>query len=296
MLWAVFSASLLLTSCASDEVIETQIEKGLTPISVDVYTQGLTRSFDAADATSLKTTGFSLRISTASETIFDGDVSYVGDKYQLGDGTKEYYWPISEDTDVTFTAISKKGQQGVTAFAPTNEDILVATTTVKQSAASNGTISLSFTHLLSAATLNIVLNNTTPSIALTANVSTLTLVRDKSTYDFTTNQWNNANTTQAFDDAAPTTLTTTATTLIDEKLLVPGKYTLTVNYTVINGRDESKPLEKKGSFELTAGTRQIINVSLPVQATAMGVDVTSTTVKDWTTAGTTTDVTLNPAP
>lgn len=292
VLFAAISASMLLASCASDEVIETQAVKGRTPISVDVYTQDLTRAFTPADAASLQTSGFSLRISTATETIFDGDVTYVGGKYQLGDGNTQYYWPLSEDTQVTFSAISKTGLKGSTAFTPT-EDILVATTTTLQSAASNGAISLPFSHLMSAATLNIVLNNTSANINLRANVTALTLTRNNSTYNFTTNAWNTAaNTPQTV--GAIETITTTSATLINDELLVPGTYNLSVTYTVENtdNSDVSAPLTKAGTFTLTAGSRQNIKVSLPVQATAMGVNISTDNVTGWPETGKDSDVTL----
>lgn len=297
-LYTALTAALVLSSCASDEMVETAPSR--TPISINVYTQGLTR-FEATTAATIETIYLSVKNGTT--TYFEGEIEVATGQIELKDNDgNTIFWPLDGGL-LTFTAIANN------TFSATGDitwdgstDMIVAQVTSNKT--TDGSVTLPFSHALAAATYQA--QATELSINGTkARLNSITLTpANNTTYNCFTDTWETVDpslytfdfetaVTEANDEAA-TTLYMSEADDDPEYLFQPGRYSVEVKYSIVNGQTVGDEITKTGAVTLEAGSRYNILFNLPLTLTPMTIQIGE--VEGWPTGGTsvTPDLTTQP--
>ncbi len=280
-------SALLLAACA--DVSELSTEQKLVPISIDVYTQGYVRAYDATTATTLQN-GFKLRITTgtgASAIDKTVDVTYDGTTCTLGE---DIFWPVDGSQTVNFTAYyGATATDGVLSIDG-SKDVIVATASTTLNANTSGTVALSFSHILSDVSVNVLSDNGAFTVAITD--FSLSAPTNLDNYNLADGTWSSSNSVPASLFAKTSgNVTATASEIGSKVLVAPQEYTINASYTVTDGTATPKPFSRTAKVKIDPGTVNVINVTLPTSATSMGVSVSSVTA--WPTTSTPTNVTVN---
>lgn len=300
-LYTALTAALVLSSCASDEIVETAPNR--TPISITTYAQGVTR-FNAVTAAP---TEFHLYIAVGDEVLFDDQVTLNGTDMELKDNNGDpIYWPVDETQDVTFAATTEDGIEVNSFSVDGTTDVLATNVTMKKTESANGTVTLEFAHILSGVAFSAIAVDDLRK-GLTASISSVTMTPAVSnTYNYVTGTWSttdpspidfgySGNNKLAVGTTTAVALTHdyTATDNVQADLYLPGLYNIEVKYSVVDANGNSGTnLTKKGKVTLEAGSLNNVRLQLPVTLTAMSLSVDNT-VTAWGTMPTTpTDVSL----
>lgn len=302
-LYTALTAALVLSSCASDEMIETAPSR--TPIRITTYAQGVTR-FNAVTAAP---TEFHLYIAVGTgadtEVLFNDLVVLNGTTYELKNGTEPIYWPVDDTQEVTFAATTATGNE-VNAFSVDgSEDVLATSVKIKKTESNNGTVTLEFAHILSGVAFSAIAVDELGK-GLTASIQSVTLTPSVSnTYNYVEGTWSttdpspidlgySGNSTLAVGTTTAVALTHNyaATDNVQADLYLPGTYDIEVKYAVVENSKAGTTLTKKGRVTLEAGSLNNVRLRLPVTLTAMTLGVTNTVTAWGTMPNTPTDVTL----
>ncbi len=170
-IWAAFAA-VTLAGCANEEITEQSnlpvSDGGRKPIEVSTYTPRATRLLNTQEATIASLTeegdGFSLTAKLNGNAFIDG-VRYYANAQSGACHAEEgqiFYWP--EEGTVSFSAYSPISDQ-ITLYdygilnitAKCQKDVLVAYTEVDASK-NEGTVSLTFHHVLAQVQVNVACN------------------------------------------------------------------------------------------------------------------------------------------
>ncbi|MCR5361657.1 MAG: fimbrillin family protein [Bacteroidales bacterium] len=190
-------AVLVLASCANDEIDGSAEQSGRTPISVTTYVPGQTRSI--ATLSTLQETGFQLKAQYEN----DGNDIVIFNKLYKADtnGTctsddgELDYWPSTDGATVEFLGIYPEHYVGSNITAEKNDDeqmevtlstdgstdYIVAYTASQKTA--DGSISLTFKHMLAQVTLNVNCDDAPMTYQLT---KASLLAPSRATYNCTT--------------------------------------------------------------------------------------------------------------
>ena len=283
-------SAFALTACSD---VTDQVEAvSRMPISLDVYAQDQVRAYTPTTETTLRNTGFSLRIYTdagAAETIDETvNVTYNATKsaYEMD---KVVYWPLDAAQKVNFVAYYAAEADGTSLAVDLTQDFVFAMpAAVSQSGSVAGTVGLSFSHMLSDVTVKVQGDNTDYGIKLddfSLNGTNL------DTYDYAARTPWSASTDIAAEPFATTNKTLSGLTTIDSNVLVaPQTYNISATYTVTK-EGNSKQLTRTGTVTFDAGKAYVVNITLPTELTPIQVDIVSVTA--WGTP-TSEDKTLAP--
>lgn len=280
-----FTAALLLTGCASDETLDVSPEAGV-PMRFMISADDVATRFDPWTYNELLE-GFTIKISTATKTLYQGSVIYNGDedKWEL-DTSATIYWPADETEKVRFDAISDWLYQATTVDLADFEaaDLLVCHMSKSLSDYPSGIINLQFTHLLSAASFSVTLED--DATIQDAHLMNLSIKRNTGQqYNYTTDSWNTDSDESIYFDcdqtpgaaAAHVTVTKTESVAVNPfryalggnvapYLFIPGSYTATAEYWVYNTDGSTTtidaPKTSTATFTLSAGQIHNINLTL----------------------------------
>lgn len=256
-------AALAFTACT--DVTEQVAVVSQSPITVDVYTQSLTRT----DINTLKQENFSLRIYTTQGGAASIDetvtVSYdaTKDAYEM---SKVVYWPLDKTQVVNFVAYYGAQADGTVLSVDGTTDVVIAETSSSLNSSASGKVSLSFSHILSQVSISTDLDNSN----FTYSMTSFTLTGAKlDRYDMATKTWS------ASDNNLNTTLSTGT-----NMYAVPQAYEISAEYVVTSQDGSTQNLNRSGNVTFAEGNAYNIKVILPAEATQITVSVNQ--VDNWT--------------
>lgn len=281
------ATALALSSCSDNEITSVVEKAQNTPISINVYSQSKTRAVTETDIEVLQLNGFKFVALNGTTEMINTTVNYNGGVWSYGETA---YWPINESTAVKFygvypaTNTLDAANDKVTVTVNGTSDAVVAYSSKSLSEATDGSVNLSFSHILGQVTINAMGDNED----FDYNVTGLTLNTDN-VIDYTcATKATTAATTSTKTDF---TYLATGSSVIanyssdgifaplsldgqDNTLALPAlQVTLTINYTVSSQTAGDLPLQKSATFTPVAGKLNQINLTLPSSRTAMSFTV-----------------------
>lgn len=273
----------LLASCSSDPVADDAATEGRMPITLGVKTDGFTRFTESSYAT-LEDVGFYLTIWGDQGYLYDGMVEmdatdgqwkFQNASYLNSEG--EIYWPQGT---LHFRAIIGNAEMYNDPdefYISPYQDVLVASAELSLTDSPNGTATLTFSHLLSQASVNLSLPANAMTSSVTVSQITMTHTTAVNRYRYTTGSWTQSTTdpvtyTLTRETVPGTALPTNdiiltpgeAVVLVSEDetspfLIIPGTYTLEVTYRTAGANDDTTQ-----KAELTFESGQSYNLSIPL--------------------------------
>lgn len=277
----VAAATMLGLSSCSDNEIFNSVEKSKTPITVNVYSQSQTRAVTETTLTKLQS-GFKFSAISGTQTyIENATVTFTGGKWDYGTTA---YWPTNVSEAVKFygvypaTNTLDPANDKVTVTVNGTDDAVVAYKS--QSQTTDGSVNLSFSHILGQVMIYAMGDNTDFTYTVTGltlnteNVIDYTCATKATTAaatsaktDFTYVADGSAISAPYSSDGIFTSLKGTENANV---LALPAlSVTLTINYTVASATAGSQPLKKSATFTPQAGKLNRINLTLPSSRTAM---------------------------
>lgn len=261
--WLAASAAMLL-SCSQlqkDFVPVPEGEQGASAVPVMFYAPTEDASRTTA-VTSLSTFGVIAENTTSSAQVWKiTSVTQSGSLYSTGK-----YWP-STDSHYAFYAsnnastLTYAASGATVAPADANTDVVVAYSPY-DGASFQQNVALTFEHIF--ARIGTIAVNAPSGYSLTVNSLSLS-APVSGTYNIKTATWSSKG------SAASQTIAVGS----NDVYVVPGAYTLSVNYTISLG-DYSETLTKTGSVNLQQGKINSITATAPVSATEIIFTVTVT--------------------
>lgn len=282
----VAAATMLGLSSCSDNEIFNSVEKSKTPITVNVYQQNQTRAVTETTLTTLQSGFKFVAVSATNPTssfIEETTVSMQGGKWDYGTTA---YWPTNTSEAVKFYGVYPTSG----TIDPANDKVTVtvngttdAVVSYKsQSQTTDGSVSLSFSHILGQVliyamgdngdfnyTITGLTLNTDDVIDYTCASKATTAATTSTKKDFAFLATGSAISASYSSDGVFTSLNGTGNANVLALPALP--VTLTIYYTVASKTTGggSDSLIKKATFTPQAGKLNRINLTLPSSRTAM---------------------------
>lgn len=294
----VAAATMLGLSSCSDNEIFNSVEKSKTPITVNVYQQNQTRAVTETTLTTLQSGFKFVAVSATNPTssfIEETTVSMQGGKWDYGTTA---YWPTNTSEAVKFYGVYPTSG----TIDPANDKITVkvngttdAVVSYKsQSQTTDGSVSLSFSHILGQVliyamgdngdfnyTITGLTLNTDDVIDYTCASKATTAATTSTKKDFAFLATGSAISASYSSDGVFTSLNGTGNANVLALPALP--VTLTIYYTVASKTTGggSDSLIKSATFTPQAGKLNRINLTLPSSRTAMTFTVATDALPGW---------------